>query len=117
MFCCEGIALEEVEQSFLFSFGIMESTWIDPGGSSRNMGSTIVIFVGSSWFVMTFLIVQFGGKNFIADAVVNQSMNRFEAIVMRVLHGGIDLLIIDCPNKVDSRRKGLLGKGKELCPS
>jgi hypothetical protein len=37
-------------------------------------------------------------------------MGRFEAIIMRVLHGGIDLLIIDCPNKVDSRTKGLLRK-------
>jgi hypothetical protein len=113
MFCCEGIALEKVEQSFLFIFGIMEGTWIEPGSLSGNMGSTMVVFVGRSWFVMMFVIVRFGGKDFIADAIVNQSMSRFETKVMRVLHGGIDLLIIDRPNKVDSRREGLRGKGEE----
>jgi hypothetical protein len=114
MFCCEGIALEEVEQSFLLSFGVMEGAWIKPGSLSWHMGSTIVVFVGSGCFVMTFAVVGFSGKNFIMDAVVNHSMGRFEAIIMRVLHGGIDLLIIDRPNKIDSRRMGLHGKrGKE----
>jgi hypothetical protein len=78
------------------------------------MRGTAVVFVRSGWFVMTFTIVGFGGKNFIADAVVNHSMRCFESIVMRVLHGGIDLLIIDRPNKVNSRRKGLRGKGEEI---
>jgi hypothetical protein len=98
--------LEKTEQLFLFSLGGIVGIWIEPCGLPWNMGSTILVFVERGLFVMMLAVVGFGSKDTILDAIINHGMSCLEAIVVGVLHGRIDLLIIDRPNKINSRRKG-----------
>jgi hypothetical protein len=61
-----------------------------------------------------FAVVRDCGKNFIADAIVDHGMSCLHTKIVGMLHDGIDLLIIDRPNKVDSRREGLQGNREKL---
>jgi hypothetical protein len=58
---------------------------------------------------MSFAIVRDCRKNFITDAIVDHGMSCLHTKIVGMLHDGIDLLIIDRPNKVDSRREGFKG--------
>jgi hypothetical protein len=109
MFGSEDITLEERKKAFLFSQRVVVGIGIEPSGLSWNMGSITFVFVESSWFVRSFAIVRDCRKNFITDAIVDHGMSCLHTKIMGMLHDGIDLLIIDRPNKVDSRREGLQG--------